>query len=321
MTGLVGVQYGTAFDGQTHPIAKKPPRRVADSNELLRWSRSGRGCGRFERRGPDDIQLGEILFQIGTPSLAHQGLIGPPTVGSALPVAAVQLIHDVHAVSHHAERREPVFVQRCVVPKIDEDLGRPGIGTRGRKGHSSATIAFDMRIVSDVGLFPGRGNFGVRAQSKLRHKAGNNAKESRAVVVVMLNEVVETVRAVRRPRPCHLDREVARCSDEFDVVLRRSLLSQRLGMQESRVEGRCLGRRSGLFGRRAGRRLGLTRCGKGAAAKRENDDFNKVTRVTHLETPPKVERRILCRDSCLLTRISLHAPAWRLVRQAPSQLH
>src|SRR5208337_1945324 len=81
-------------------------------------------------------------------------------------------------------------------------------------------------------------NFGLSAEAELHHEARQHAEEGCAVVEMVLDEVVETIRAQRRPGALDLHREVSLGGCKLRLESGRSLLVKRGGFQQ---RGSCRG--------------------------------------------------------------------------------
>ena len=61
-------------------------------------------------------------------------MAGDRALVRALAVAGVELLDDVHAGDHFAERSEALAIEKCVVAEIDEQLRGAGVRTgRGER--------------------------------------------------------------------------------------------------------------------------------------------------------------------------------------------
>ena len=69
----------------------------------------------------------------------------------------------------------------------------------------------------------------VVVHAPLHHKAGHDAKESVIVIETALHQLIEAVRAHRRPVAMHLHGEYAPGGGEFHPVLRGSGYADRRG--------------------------------------------------------------------------------------------
>src|SRR5439155_5601199 len=76
---------------------------------------------RHDTRRLDAIELGEILVKIRLAFVGQSALIRPVAARSALAIATVELIHDLHALDDLAEGRKALCIQAAVVPEIDEN--------------------------------------------------------------------------------------------------------------------------------------------------------------------------------------------------------
>ena len=145
-------------------------------------------------------------------------------IGRALSITAIQLVDNFHSLRDNAKWRKTIAVQRGVIPEVDENLRAARIGCRSLgERNKSPMIALKDAVVLNIRFFPGIGDLGIRAESKLRHESRQNAKETRAVIKMMPDKIVEAVRAVGRPRARHMDREFALSGHKFDVVFRGCL--------------------------------------------------------------------------------------------------
>lgn len=72
------------------------------------------GRGRSDRRGYDLVDIREILVNVSLPFVRNRALVG------AFPIAAVELLHHVHARSNLPERSKALPIERRVIPQIDK---------------------------------------------------------------------------------------------------------------------------------------------------------------------------------------------------------
>src|SRR4029450_5780413 len=91
---------------------------VSSGFAMLAILRAGLALFR-DRRRLDEIELGEVLFEIGVALTLKAALVGSVPVRGALAIAAIELIHHLHAGDDLAEGREALAVEPGVAAGID----------------------------------------------------------------------------------------------------------------------------------------------------------------------------------------------------------
>src|ERR1019366_1803184 len=105
--------------------------------------------------GHDEIELRKIFLEICVSLHAELTLCrAAPSALVSLAVAAVQRVHDVHAVADLADRIESRFVERRVVAEVDEQLRRARVWSGGGEGEPSARVALRDGIIGEVQVAP-----------------------------------------------------------------------------------------------------------------------------------------------------------------------
>ena len=155
---------------------------------------------------------------------------GPRPRGAPSPYSAWSLSDHLHAGNHAAERREALIVETAtVVAEIDEHLAGARVGASHRVGDVAALVALPHWIVLDLRGTPRCRDLRIAVDAELHHEAGDHPEESHVVVEAVLDEIVEAIRALRRPLAGDLDHEHAFGGIELRLVNRRSLLAERRG--------------------------------------------------------------------------------------------
>src|SRR5579863_994692 len=156
----------------------------------------GGGSSSDQRSGLDVIEFRPAFFQVGIALLFELILVRPRVVA----IAFVHHFDDVHAIAiDHAERCEAHAIEAAVVLEVDKYLRGTGIGTGGREDQCAALVGLRYRIVLNIGVFPGGGDGGIRADTELHHESRHHAEKCGVIVIMVLNQVVETVSAKRSP--------------------------------------------------------------------------------------------------------------------------
>jgi hypothetical protein len=106
-------------------------------------------------------------------------------------------------------KEEALRVEEAIVSEIDEELRGAGVGAGSGEDDGAALVAFAVGIILNGGLFPGGGNRGIGADTKLRDEIGKHAEEMGVVEIVVLDEIVEAVCAKRSPCASNSDGELA----------------------------------------------------------------------------------------------------------------
>ena len=95
---------------------------------------------------------------------------------------------------------------------------------------------FDSRRGSSgiVALTPGRRDFRIAIDAELRPAAGTDPEEPGVIVVTAADEIVETIRTVRRPIPMHfdLDRATIRVESDAELIGRAAIHFGRIGIEQ-----------------------------------------------------------------------------------------
>src|SRR5436190_12952451 len=101
----------------------------------------------------DGVELREIAFQVLIPLFLDPLLIGALPAGSALPVAGVEALDDLHPFHHLAGRRGAPGIQpRALGADVDDDLPGPRAGSAGREGDASRRVALRHGLVRALAL-------------------------------------------------------------------------------------------------------------------------------------------------------------------------
>jgi len=76
-----------------------------------------------------------------------------------------------------------LFIQKVIalLPRIDENLGRPSAGSSRGKDYSSSLVAHQDRIILNLCVSPLGLNGRIAIDSKLRHKAWKYTKETTSI--------------------------------------------------------------------------------------------------------------------------------------------
>src|SRR5579864_2470984 len=94
----------------------------------------------LDRRFLDVIELRKIAAEIRV-ALRLSGLLRRAVpVRRAFPVAAVELVHNIHALAHRPERREAFGIQPRVVRQIDKHLRGARVRTAGGESKRAALV-------------------------------------------------------------------------------------------------------------------------------------------------------------------------------------
>src|SRR5580658_2092751 len=205
------------------------PRASASSRyvELCLDSRTSStdGCGR------DSVELREILVEVSLPQRGDGTLVGGFTV------AAVNFLHYLHAGGNLAKRREAHLVELRVISCVDEQLRGARIFAGGGEGDETGLIALRDRIVLEIRFAPDVVDGGIGAQAELDYESGDDSKERGLLVKAVLDEIVEAVRAERRPCARDLHDEIARGGLELHIESIRSRLFQIGGLKQCWLRG------------------------------------------------------------------------------------
>src|SRR5271170_3372347 len=114
-------------------------------------------------------------------------------------ISAVKLLHNVHALGDFSEWREAILVQTRVVAKIDEHLRRPRVLSSHGVRDAAGDVALRHGIVLYIRVGPSLVNRGAAGQAELDDEIGHHAEQARAVVKVILHEIVEAIGSQWRP--------------------------------------------------------------------------------------------------------------------------
>src|SRR5690348_7164982 len=183
------------------------------------------GGDRLDASGDDSVEFREVLFEIDLSVTLYLTLIW------TLPVFAIELIHDVHAIRDLTERRETHTVQAGVIHEIDEDLRGAGVGTASGKGDRAARVALRDRVVLDVRVLPDARNLRIRVDAELYDEVRHDAEERCAVVEMILNVIMALICSEWRPGAHHFHRGDARgCMEPHVIDL------QRIDVERSRMQ-------------------------------------------------------------------------------------
>src|ERR1041385_7793379 len=126
-------------------------------------------------------------------------------------VAAVELLHNIPAFHHLAERSKSGLgiIASGVVAEVDENLR----GARSRAGVGKGDIAkrvVDLEgIVRNGFMTPALRNLGIAGDPKLNPTPGNHPEEARVVVIMLADQLVKAVSAFRWPIAVRLDDEAS----------------------------------------------------------------------------------------------------------------
>src|SRR5262249_48280623 len=136
-------------------------------------------------------------------------------------IFAVELLDDFHSLNHPPESCESLVIQSLIAAQVDENLRRAGVSARRGKRDGSHPVGVSNGVVVDW-LVPLLGHLRTGGNSELRDKVGDDAKEPSVIVVSVLDQLVETVRAVRRPLAVRLNYDPAFAGDKPDLINLRS---------------------------------------------------------------------------------------------------
>src|SRR5277367_2886945 len=153
----------------SRPVAKSRVIDSADSVSIIRCADKQRAPPSRrtsddilrDRRGFDAIELGEVFIEIRLAQRGDRALV------RRLAVAAVNLLHHVHAGNHLAKWREAHFIQLRVVSGVDEKLRGARVLARGRKSDVAGLVALCDGIVLEIRFAPHIVYRRVSAQSEL----------------------------------------------------------------------------------------------------------------------------------------------------------
>src|SRR6202034_66560 len=186
---------------------EKPPQKAARVLPAAKSIRSGgNDRGRF-----DAVDIRKILVKI------RFALAGDRALVRALAVATVELLDDVHAGDHFAERGEALAIEKRIVAEIDEQLRGAGIRASRGEGERARRVALGDFIVLDVRVLPNLVDGRIRAEAELHDKAGHVAEEGCVGEKSMLHQIIEPVGAQRSPGARDLHDEVALRGGEFNL--------------------------------------------------------------------------------------------------------
>ena len=205
--------------------------------------------------------LGYLEAKYGFAALVHGTLFAR---AGGVWVLVIEHFNDVDAlVVDGGEGSEALGVEEGVVFEADEDFRGAGIGLRSfGEGEGAANIFLGDGIVFNGGFGPGGVDGRVGVDAELRDEIGDDAVEAGAVVVMMLDEIVEAVGAVGGPVAVDGDGEFAASGVEFDLVRGECGVFQERGLEEGVVVSG-----SGGFGGGGGFRF--CGCGGGCLERRE----------------------------------------------------
>src|SRR6267143_5080569 len=182
----------------------------------LRGRRLGRSSlrgGSNQRRRLDRIQFGPALVDICLAMLGDLVLVW----AGGVPILVVEHLDYFHSLRiNDAKGRKALPVQAGIVLHIDEDLSRTRIWHAGfRVGQIAPLVAPDNGFILDIRFFPGGRNRRVGADAELDHKTGDDTKKAGIVIKVVLDQIVEAVRAEGSPCASDTYREVSACGHKF----------------------------------------------------------------------------------------------------------
>lgn len=174
-----------------------------------------------------------------------QALIGSLTLRCTLPVPRIKSIHNIHALHHLPDGREPLPIQKVISLRtsIDKNLRGPSIGPRRSEHNGPARIGHFDWVVSYSGVTIGGLDGGVTVDTELCDEAGYDAEDTAFVPEGFGCQFLETLHANGSPIGSSLHHELPRFS--LDPVEIRDL---ELDRAASAVLGRC-GVRRGKNGR------------------------------------------------------------------------
>ena len=116
----------------------------------------------------------------------------------------------------NARKSHPV--EPLVVDQIDEHLRRSSVWPAHGIGDVPAQVALHNGIILYGCMLPRRRNGRIGADAPLHDKTLQHAKETGIVIKMMAHEIVEAVRAQRRPRARHGDDKIALRRGEFHLI-------------------------------------------------------------------------------------------------------
>src|SRR6185437_4993418 len=140
-----------------------------------------------------------------------------------------------HAGDDFSERHEWFGIMRLgVIAQINEYLRGAAIGHGEGVREGAANIRFDARIIWNGFRPPCAGYLRVAVDAELGPAALDDAEESVAIIVTGLNQIIEAVRAVRRPVAMHFNQDdsLAGLKTHFEQIRRAAVHFRRLWIEQ-----------------------------------------------------------------------------------------
>ena len=111
-----------------------------------------------------------------------------------------------------------MILEVAVVAEVDEELGGPRVGrARLGEGDHPPGVGLGDRVVGDPRPRPGGGDLGIGVETALGHESADDPIEGDIVVIADLDQIVEPVDAVGRPRPVDQNDDIALGGFELDA--------------------------------------------------------------------------------------------------------
>ena len=184
-----------------------------------------------QARLQDAIELREVLLEERFAVLGDLRLI----VAGLLAIPVVEMLERREAARDCPEWGEAVLVQLRVLPEVHEDLGRSCVRAAVGEDDRPALVRMPHGIVVDGRLLPRLRDLRRPADSPLDDEPGDDAEQALAVVEAGVHEVVEAVRAARRPLAVDGDDEGPLRRREAHAVDRGRLGVERCRMKQRRT--------------------------------------------------------------------------------------
>src|SRR6266545_1348408 len=222
----------------------------------------------------DVIEVREVFRQIRVAFRLNAPLFGPLAARCAFTIPAVYLIDDGHPGDDLTKWRETLAVQARVVLEIDEYLRGSRVGRPTHRVGDKATLVAPLDLIDgNSRVAPSGGDGWIAVDAELHHEIGDHAEEAAVVVEPVLNQVIETIRAVWRPIAVHLDDEGAGARVERHFVRRGCRVLENRRILECRAASL------------------LSRADVDAGQpQRDGKDTHKARTITHHWTPPGLTR-------------------------------
>src|SRR5579862_1662314 len=161
-----------------------------------------RRTGRHDHSRLDTIQFRETLIEVRFAFILNPALLGPASLGRALSITAVEVVHHIHPFRDLTEGRKALAIEKSVVAEIDKDLGCSRVGASGGEGDIAALITLLYWVILDYGGLPNCIHRRFRVDAELNHKRLgflDHAEKTGIRKKSILHQVVKTVRAQRGP--------------------------------------------------------------------------------------------------------------------------